>query len=164
MPADVTSDTRFELAALTDRLVYGNETTFSRTDAIRLNELVPKNARAALFGVEASLKTSGSSFSGHAAGVGNVSVDDGEKTRSVGNAMKGTMRAGQWIFTRDGRNIVIRQVMSVSLEEGREVMLAFKRDGEPKCLKLQMPVPFKLGPVVFTIGRFADWKTPTIDA
>ena len=99
---------RFLIAALTDRLIYGDETTFSADDARQLLDALPQT-RSPWIQLGIAGKMSGGSSRGFAAGVGDVQVKD-KKDRQFEyhSASDAFTRAGQWkllVIGKRGRHL-----------------------------------------------------------
>jgi hypothetical protein len=155
---------RILLSALADRLIFGDEATFSLDDARELARLMPQMPRAGLFKrflpdlvVKGTLP--GRSASGFAAGVGNVSLNDDKRSLDYDSRGRQVVRAGQWKLLRSGRGIEIEQVMADDGDEGRTALVEY-RDGEPVRMCLLTLVSLQIGPICISTGRFKPWKMP----
>jgi hypothetical protein len=157
---------RFLIAAVVDRLIYGDEETFSAEDARTLLDALPrKRAPWIQFGVAA--KMSGGSSRGFAAGVGDLQVKD-EKDRQFeySSASDAFTRAGQWkllVVAKRGRHYVeIEQVMADATDEGRGALIAYDVDGTPLGMDIRINRSFRLfwSPVVVVIPGWKHWKKP----
>src|SRR5262249_35874081 len=92
---------RLLIAAVVDRLIFGDETTFRGEDARELARLLPRDVRSSFlgrfFGIGADISVSGGSTRGRAAGVGDVEVSDDKPRRvNLATGERGAVRAGQW--------------------------------------------------------------------
>jgi hypothetical protein len=114
---------RIQLAAVVDRLIYGNNTTFDAEDARVLDRLLPDDVRVGFLSrfihINLKAKMSGST-QGYAAGVGNVRIPD-DKSFEFDSRGRRIVRAGQWKLCRSGRHIEIEQVMDTEGEKGAVV-------------------------------------------
>jgi hypothetical protein len=75
---------RLQLAAVVDRLIYGQDTTFDAEDARTLDRLLPEEARVGFLSrfLHLTVKAGMSgSTQGYAAGVGNVRIPDDKSAR-----------------------------------------------------------------------------------
>lgn len=164
-PAD-----RLNAAAVADRLIYGDTTTFRAADATALLALLPRltwrqRLRMLLPGLElhASLPSPGAS--GVAAGASTVRMQG--DTRNIDYDLQGRpcLRAGQWrlyleIGLWPGRaRITLEQVMHTTPDSTRMATLHF-RHGKPTELCLFQPHALSVGPFTFTIFRCRPWKLP----
>jgi hypothetical protein len=145
------------LASTVDRLIYGNDETFSVEDAIALERLLSRNAKASFLSrfidIGAKGSISGRSSQGYAPGVGNVSRKDDPKTFAYDSRGRGVVRAGQWKLCRVGRDIEIEQVMDT--DETKSVRLCY-RDGQPTSMLLMVYVRVWF----FQFGAYRMWKRP----
>ncbi|MBS0638859.1 MAG: hypothetical protein JSS43_03240 [Proteobacteria bacterium] len=157
---------RFLIAALTDRLIYDDDTTFSADDARQLLAALPRK-RSPWFQLGIAGKMSGGSSRGFAAGVGDVQVKDKkDRTFEYNSAADAFTRAGQWklmVLTRRGRMFVdIEQVMADVGDEGRGALISYDLDGKPLAMDIRVNRSWRLfwSPVVVVIPGWKPWKTP----
>jgi hypothetical protein len=157
---------RFQIAALTDRLIYDSETHFSPDDARALLDLLPRKA-SPWFQFGFAGKTSGGSQRGYAAGVGDVSIkDDKDRPFTYSSAEGAYTRAGQWKVMwigRRGRQFVeIEQVMADATDDGRGAMIAYASDGTPVGMDIRVNRAWRLPltPLVISIPGWRPWKLP----
>ena len=157
---------RFLVAAIVDRLIYGDEATFSAEDARLLLDALPRKPSPWIqLGIAA--KMSGGSTRGFAAGVGDVQIKD-KKDRQFeyNSAADAYTRAGQWkllVIGKRGRHYVeIEQVMADATDEGRGALIAYDADGTPLGMDIRFNRSFRLfwSPVVLVIPGWKQWKTP----
>lgn len=157
---------RFVLAALVDRLIYGDETTFSADDARQLLGAIPhKPSPWIQLGIAG--KMSGGKSRGYAAGVGNVDIksDKDRQFRYVTGSDAAT-RVGQWklmwVQKRDRQFIEIEQVMSDATDEGRGALVSYDRAGNPLRMDIRYNRSWRLfwTPVVLVVPSWKPWKTP----
>jgi hypothetical protein len=164
-PPSIAMSDKFQLAALTDRLIYGSETTFDPRDARELDRLLPHLPRwqrlldLIPLQLKAGVQSSGSSHKGFAAGVGSVTLRDGSETYEFDSHGRRVIRAGQWKLSRVGGDIQIEQMMSGELDEARSARLEFS-DGEPMALLLLVQTMLEIGPICVGYGTFKPWKEP----
>jgi hypothetical protein len=157
---------RFLIAATVDRLIYGDDATFSTDDARALLGQVPRRASPWIqFGVVG--KMSGGSAKGFAAGVGDVKVkDDKDRQFEYNSANDAYTRAGQWkllwIGKRTRQYIEIEQVMADATDEGRGALVCYGSDGEPLRMDIRVNRSLRLfwSPVIVVIPGWKPWKTP----
>ncbi len=157
---------RFLIAALADRLIYGDETSFSADDARQLLDALP-HTRAPWIQLGIAGKMSGGSARGYAAGVGDVKVKD-EKDRQFeyNSASDAFIRAGQWkllvIGKRGRRYVEIEQVMADATDEGRGALIHYDTDGTPLGMDIRVNRAWRLfwSPIVIVIPGWKPWKKP----
>ena len=158
---------RFVIAATVDRLIYGDEATFSASDArLLLDSLPRKRSPWIQLGVSGKM-SGGGSIRGFAAGVGDVSIKD-EKDRQFQytTGADAYTRAGQWklmwIGKRTRQYVEIEQVMSDATDDGRGALIAYEADGTPIRMDIRINRSFRLfwSPVVIMFPGWKPWKTP----
>jgi hypothetical protein len=157
---------RFLIAATVDRLIYGNDTTFSADDArLLLSALPRKRSPWIQFGVAGRM--SGGSTRGFAAGVGDIRMkDDRDRQFQYSTGADAYTRAGQWklmVINKRNRQLVeIEQVMSDMADEGRGALLYFGPGSTPLRMDIRFNRSFRLlwSPVVIVIPSWKPWKTP----
>lgn len=165
-PAPPTPD-RFVIAAMVDRLVYGDEATFSSADARLLLDALPRR-RSPWIQLGVAGKMSGGSSRGFAAGVGDVQIKN-EKDRQFQYSTGGDAytRAGQWklmwIGKRTRQYIEIEQVMADATDDGRGALICYETDGTPIRMDIRFNRAFRLfwSPVVIMFPGWKPWKTPS---
>lgn len=151
---------RMAIAAIVDRLIYGDEHTFGYTDAVQLDNLIPKTDPPAwwrrIISYRVSGRISGGQTKGYAAGVGNVSLPKADREFDYDSLGREMIRAGQWKIFRDGRHIRIEQMASDG-PMSPAALLKFNRDRLPQ----RMDRMEYFGYVVM-VGRFRPWKNPCL--
>jgi hypothetical protein len=146
---------RFQIAAVVDRLIYGQDTTFDPEDARTLDRLLPDGVRVGFLSRFIHLNIKGrisGSTRGYATGVGDVRVPD-DKSFEFDSHGRRTLRAGQWKLCRSGRDIEISQMMDT---EGETDVLIRFRQQEPVAILRQ--VFRRFGFIHF--GVYSHWKQP----
>ncbi|HVZ08305.1 hypothetical protein [Rhodopila sp.] len=157
---------RFVIAALTDRLIYDHDTTFSADDARQLLAALPRRRSPWIqLGIAGTL--SGGSTRGYAPGVGDVRIKDpNDRSFEYNSASDAFTRAGQWkllVLTRRGRYYVeIEQVMADMTDEGRGALISYDSSGTPLAMDIRINRSWRLfwSPVVIVIPGWKPWKTP----
>lgn len=151
---------KFQLAAVVDRLTYGDEKTFNASDAEALIAALPaSNWRRflPLFSFRAS--GVGKSVQGFAAGFGNVSVKDGGTSFEVDS--RKAVRVGQWKLQRGWRSVHIEQVGSDTYDNAQSAMIVFSFRWRPIRMDLLVQQPsLKRDYGSVTVGKYVPWKTP----
>lgn len=157
---------RFLIAATVDRLIYGDDTTFSAEDARLLLDALPRKRTPWLqLGIVG--KMSGGSTRGFAAGVGDMQIkNDKDRQFQYHTASSAYTRAGQWklllIDKRSRRFVEIEQVMSDATDEGRGALIIYGSDGTPMRMDIRFNRSFRVlwSPVVIVLPTWRPWKTP----
>ena len=153
---------RLEANALIDELVQDGD-TFSRETAARLIALVPVQAKAAppiALGVSGEI--GGRETRGHAAGVGDVTVEGERKTFSAETSGDEPWRLGGFkLVHRPGRMAIERVVMAVPGKQGRKCALIYDSSG-PTRMDVSVAKTIGLWGVGVTLERMVPWKTPTL--
>src|SRR5271165_3533698 len=126
---------RFVVAAAVDRLIYGDDTTFSVADAQLLLDALPRK-RSPWIQLGVAGKMSGGSSRGFAAGVGDVEIkEDRDRQFEYTTGSDAYTRAGQWklmwIGKRTRQYVEIEQVMADATEEGRGALICYEAAGTP---------------------------------
>lgn len=157
------STDRFLIAATTDRLIYGSETTFDPADARALLDALPRRpAPKWEFGIFG--KMPGGSTQGYAAGVGNTNIEKKERTFEFSTAKDVWTRAGQWKLAwakkRAGQIVEIQQVMANPEDEGRGARIHYTHDGTPIGMDIQAPRSFGLLNIEVVVPTWRPWKVP----
>jgi hypothetical protein len=167
-PRSVAMNDKFQLAAVTDRLIYGSETTFSPDDARELDRLLPHLPRWQRLldfipvQLKAGVQSSGQSRKGFAAGVGSVTLREGGESFEFDSHGRRVIRAGQWKLSRVGTDIHIEQVMADESDDARSARLEFS-GGEPVALLLLAQRMLEIGPFCVGYGTFKAWKAPVAE-
>ncbi|HYZ20734.1 MAG TPA: hypothetical protein VE690_01130 [Rhodopila sp.] len=157
---------RFVLAALIDRLIYGDEAHFSAEDARQLLASIPhKPSPWIQLGIAG--KMSGGSTRGFAAGVGDVKVkNDRDRQFQYATGGDAVTRVGQWkvmwIGKRTRQFIEIEQVMADATDEGRGALVCYDMQGAPLRMDIRFNRSFRLfwSPIVVVFPGWKPWKTP----
>jgi hypothetical protein len=154
---------RFLIAAVTDRLIYDSETTFSAEDARVLLDAIPHKP-APRFGFSIFGTKPGGATQGYAAGIGNASIEDKDRPFGYATDTDSWTRAGQWKlrwrkFTPD-QAIEIEQVMADPTDEGRSARIHFDAGGNPTGMDIQVPKQFALWRIVLVVPAWRPWKVP----
>jgi hypothetical protein len=167
---------RMRLAALVDRMVYGEKDVFSRKDAAEALEIMRRARPRRAFSVSVRGNVGTRSTQGAAAGFGSVRFDEERKIDFDSEAESG-IRAGQWkVHYRKARLLLgmefleIEQMMSGPEDEGRGARIEFRR-GEPLRMTIQRVTKVSF-PVFWIPGRgwlwislgmphFVPWKVST---
>jgi len=155
-------DERMEANAIIERMTESDGDHFDRRDAERLVALVPIDAKPSRFTATFSRMRKSDSAEGYAAGVGNVSVDDGKEERVD------TVLAGGRKFWRVGgyevehlRGVMIIRKMWSRMELGgneEEVRLSYGR--EPITLSVRRNRFLSIfGFLEVGYGYWDTWKT-----
>ncbi|MBI0433671.1 hypothetical protein [Roseomonas sp. KE0001] len=165
-------DNRFLLAAVVDRIIYGQEDTFRREDACELLRQMPAPHPLRLLRLPIEFKAQGSMpgrrMSGSAAGLGDVSVDGDRRSFAYDSQAGRTVRVGQWKLQhtagfrealRGQALIEIVQMVGEAGREGRSAVLAYQR-GEPVELRGFRQNVKSIGLFSFIVSRSVPWKKP----
>lgn len=166
---------RMEAIKLIDDITSAESEFFRVSDAKRLVEIVPVTPNPIL-NLSADWRLSGGSMQGHAAGVGDVSLEDEEKTGSWRFNEGKVERVGGYKLEHhvDGRvgSLSISQMWAKTYEDktGRSCSLIYNAaTGNPKYLKLahqrslSLSIPwFKGGAHIFGLNfiTYPVWKYP----
>ncbi len=160
---------RFVIAAVVDRLIYGDDSTFSADDARVLLDALPRK-RSPWIQLGIAGKMSGGSSRGFAAGVGDVQIQDDKERRFQYSTGSGAYtRAGQWklmwIGKRTRQYVEIEQVMADVTDDGRGALISYEADGTPLRMDIRFNRSFRLfwSPVVIMVPGWKPWKTPAAD-
>jgi hypothetical protein len=166
MSADSPPVDRLLIAAVVDRLIYGDPDCFSAEDARTLLASLPRK-RVPWLEIGAKGQVSGGSARGYAAGVGNVKVEDPNARRfDVSTSSDAYTRAGQWKLLRydrrAGPHVEIEQVMADPLDEGRGARLRYRQDGAPVAMDMRVVrnVRLLLSIFILQIPGWRPWKQP----
>jgi len=165
MPSDNPPPDRFVLAATVDRLIFGSETHFSADDARLVLGALPRR-RVGWFQLGIKGKFSGGSTSGIAAGVGDVRIDDKDRSFEYATDADRQVRVGQWklmwIGRRGAQYVEIEQVMADATDEGRGALIHYDLSGRPVGMDIRTVKSFSLfwSPVVIMIPGWKPWKLP----
>lgn len=164
MPASPQPVDRLLIAAIVDRLIFGDPETFSTEDARALLQALPRK-RVPWIEIGAKGQVSGGSARGYAAGVGTVRVDgDRKRNFEVSSASDAYTRAGQWKLLRYdrrfGTHVEIEQVMADPLDAGRGARLRYAPDGAPLGMDIRVVRNFRLlfSWLVVQLPGWTPWK------
>ncbi len=159
---------RFLIAATVDRLIYGDDATFSAEDARLLLQALPRK-RSPWLQLGIAGKMSGGSSRGFAAGVGDVEIkNDKDRQFQYNTAADAYTRAGQWklllVSKRTRQFVEIEQVMADAIDEGRGALICYEADGTPLRMDIRFNRSFRLlwSPVVIVLPAWKPWKTPSV--
>ncbi len=154
---------RFLIAAVTDRLIYASETAFDPEDAGILLGAIPRKP-APRFGFGIFGTRQGGATEGFAAGVGNTTIEDQEKTVAYATDRDSWTRAGQWKLRwhKAGTHqaIEIEQVMADPTGDGRAARIRFDAAGTPIGMDIQVGRKFGLWRIVVIVPGWRPWKRP----
>src|SRR5690242_10400100 len=121
---------RLTLSALADRLIYGDDRTFSADDARALWQALSGSPKVSIFAgffrFRVQGTTPGFSRVGYSPGVGHTSLRDQQKF-DYDNRGRAVVRAGQWKLHRERRSVEIEQVMADDSDEGRIARIEYRR-------------------------------------
>jgi len=158
---------RFLIAATVDRLIYGDDSTFSAEDARVLLDQLPRRASPWIQLGIAGKMSGGGSRRGFAAGVGDVKIkDDKDRQFQYNSADDLYTRAGQWklmwVGKRGKQFVEIEQVMADATDEGRGALVCYDHEGVPTRMDIRFNRSFRLfwSPVVVVIPGWKPWKVP----
>jgi len=167
-PRESSMADRFLIAATVDRLIYGDDTTFSAEDARLLLQALPRK-RSPWLQLGIAGKMSGGSSRGFAAGFGDVEIkNDKDRQFQYSTAADAYTRAGQWklllVGKRSRQYVEIEQVMADATDEGRGALICYAMDGTPLRMDIRFNRSFRLlwSPVVIVLPAWKPWKTPSI--
>jgi hypothetical protein len=157
------STDRFLLAAVTDRLIFGSETTFDPADARTLLDAMPRR-QAPRWEMGILGRLPGGSARGYSPGVGNTSVEEKERTFAFSTGQDAWARAGQWKLawrkTRGGQTVEIQQVMAGPADDGRGARIHYAPDGAPVAMEIQTPRSFGMLYIEVVVPAWRPWKVP----
>ncbi|MFC3127173.1 hypothetical protein ACFOD4_19060 [Pseudoroseomonas globiformis] len=165
-------DNRFLLAAVVDRIIYGQEDTFRHEDAAELLRQMPAPSPWRQLRLPIDLKVEGSvpgsRMKGSAAGLGDVSVEGDRRSFAYDSQSGRTIRIGQWKLRhsagfwealRGKAAIEIVQTMGEAAKEGRSAVMVYQR-GEPVELLGFRENRNSLGQYAIIVSKALPWKTP----
>ncbi|MFC3127233.1 hypothetical protein ACFOD4_19370 [Pseudoroseomonas globiformis] len=165
-------DNRFLLAAVVDRIIYGQEDTFRHEDAAELLRQMPAPSPWRQLRLPIDLKVEGSMpgsrMSGSAAGLGDVSVQGDRRSFAYDSQAGRTVRVGQWKLRhsagfwealRGKATIAIVQAMGEAAKEGRAAVMVYQH-GEPVELLGFREKRNALGQFAIIVSKALPWKTP----
>lgn len=155
---------KLTVTAAIDRIIYGDPKFFLIEDAKLLAEVVPRQKRS-WFGMSLKGKSTGGKSAGHAAGVGNVSLDDDPKEFKAEVGGNKFTRIGQYKIRHFKDGIEIWKMMADPFDpNAHAALLEYEKNGEPKSLKSFSPrsivIPIPYCRISFLIDDWAAWKTP----
>ena len=103
---------------------------------------------------------------GVAAGVGDVRIDDKDRSFEYATDADRQVRVGQWklmwIGRRGAQYVEIEQVMADATDEGRGALIHYDLSGRPVGMDIRTVKSFSLfwSPVVIMIPGWKPWKLP----
>lgn len=153
--------TRLEANAIIDRLVM-NGTTFSADDARRLIELIPVAPRTRLSFI-GSFMTRGSSFKGHAAGIGDVEMKGETKEKTLNLNVQASHKIGGYVVTHTPGCINIELMWRETRPDrtGQSCSLVYDaKTREPQEMLLASQKSLTLLFFTFSYISFVPWKKP----
>ncbi|WP_201752207.1 hypothetical protein [Microvirga arsenatis] len=153
--------TRLEANAIIDRLV-ADGSTFSRDDARRLIDLIPvtPGSRLSFSGI---FKGPGSRFRGHAAGLGNVEVDEESKEKRITLNEPASHRIGGYVVTHTPGAITVELMWAETKldQTGLSCQLVYDaRTKEPQELQIAAQKSLSLLFLTFSYISYIPWKQP----
>lgn len=155
---------RLEANAILDRLVSDGP-TFSVSDARRLIALIPvRKRRRFTFGVD--LSRPGTKTRGHAAGHGDVEVEDEGKTKSWSSDPTPVLKIGGYDVTHTPGSIAIALMWSETKldRSGQSCNLVYDNaTGEPREMTIAQQVSWKFLFFIFAKIQYVPWKAPYDD-
>lgn len=154
---DLSQDHRLMVAARIKAIADSGETFDSRL-ADEIADLL-RGVPIARFSLRLWGTSSGQDSSGHAAGIGDVSVPDGEQAFSY-SINDPNVRCGAYVIRKYGDRVFqIRHVMEVVAEEQENELLKLVHTGTRWEARVNRPRIFSLGIVTIIAGqRFDLWK------
>lgn len=172
MPPKPSVNDRMVLAAIVDRIIYGEDTTFQAADAEDLLRILPPPSlwRHLRLPIDFSSKVTMSSTRnvGYAAGIGNVSVPGNERSYEFDSRAGRTIRAGQWRIRHNaGFFDAMRGKVSLDIEQfgteggfdGKGATLEYEGQ-RPVRLLQQVPQSTQFGAWTITRVTSIPWKRP----
>lgn len=154
------------LAAIIDRLIYGDSKTFRVEDAADLLRIAQLPRSRGLLDFRLFAARGSGRSQGFAAGVGNVEVKDDKAPIEIDSKAARTLRVGQWKVrdvspvNRRIRHIEIEQMMAAGDPEDELSARVVYRDGVPLVMELSSPWIFRLFNVALGLERYVPWKRP----
>ena len=163
---------RMVLAAIVDRIIFGQDATFQAADAEELLRILPPpSLRRHLrlpFEFSGKAKMTSSRSSGYAAGIGNVSVPGGERSYEFDSRAGRMVRAGQWRIQHEaGFFDALRGKVKLNVEQygteggldGKGATLEYEGQ-RPVRLLQHVPRSVQFGVLTITVVTSVPWKTP----
>ncbi|MEW6640975.1 MAG: hypothetical protein AB1586_10760 [Pseudomonadota bacterium] len=151
--------TRYEVNSVVERLAADSE-FFDPQDAKDLIRLIPIQ-RARWFGGGLGWSSTGNSSSGVAAGVGDVSVDDGKSKGYIGTDEGGHRIGGYRILHTPGLVEVSLMWSETSEKDGQVFQVHYNQlTKQPEHMDISYQATLSLGPLLFSLRRWRRWKTP----
>ncbi|WP_404378619.1 hypothetical protein [Caenispirillum salinarum] len=148
-----------EAHAILDRLLDDASDVFDRADAARLVGLIPAERRSRWWPTFEFLgRWSGGATRGAAAGVGDVSLEDGEQAVEFTAGGDVLWRIGGYKVTHRHGILTITQMMRE--DDGPECHLRYRGQADPHVLEIVVDRAVRFGPVTFTVGLPQVWKRP----
>ena len=156
---------RLEANAILDRLVADGP-TFSASDARRLIALIPmRKPRKFTFAFD--LRLPGTKSRGHAAGHGDVEVEEQGETKTWSSDPESVLKIGGYEVTHTPGSIKIALMWSQTKldQSGQSCGLVYdEATGEPREMTIARQVAWKFLFFVFANTRYVSWKTPCNDS
>ena len=153
--------TRLEANAIIDRLVMDGP-TFSADDARRLIELIPVTPSTRL-SFTGSFKSRGSSFKGHAAGIGDVEMKGEAKEKTLNLNVPASHKIGGYIVTHTPGSMTIELMWGDTRADqtGQSCSLVYDvKTGEPQEMLQASQKSLSLLFFTFSYVSFVPWKKP----
>ncbi|MCB8823314.1 hypothetical protein [Microvirga rosea] len=152
---------RLEANAIIDRLVMDGA-TFSSNDARRLIELIPV-APSTRLSFKGSVKSRGSGFKGHAAGIGDVEMKGETKEKTLSLNVPTSHKIGGYIVTHTPGSIGVELMWGETQPDqtGQSCSLVYDvKTGEPQEMLLASQKSLSLLFFTFSYVSFVPWKKP----
>jgi len=153
--------TRLEANAILDRLVV-DEPTFARDDARCLIDLIPVTPRSR-FTFTGIFNGQGSRFNGHAAGLGDVQINEESKEKKITLNAPASHKIGGYVVTHMPGSINIELMwaeMRVD-QSGLSCLLVYDSvTKEPEELRIAAQKSLSLLFITFNYISYIPWKLP----
>jgi len=153
--------TRLEVNAIIDRLV-ADSSTFSRSDARRLINLIPVTPRPR-FSLKGIFQGGRSGFRGHAAGLGDVELKEEANEKKITLNIPVSHKIGGYVVTHTPGAVNIELMWAESKEDqsGQSCILVYDvATKQPKEMRIAAQ---KTLPLLFLIIKYISyipWKRP----